>query len=239
MPNVKYPSGLVEYENMNKNSTHPNPWGPPSMFDQMFHQHSAAYKIYRPKIEENFMKPDPTRNQFKTGPFSERFGLWTYRGFLAGLVVSYVDLVFVTQSRNLRTNIARVLYLTPPVMTLPMAYITSRELLGSVYGEDKVWTYAAAAVPPGCIWAAFRKRARPGIVVFALMAFYGVTQKADEDLGGILWGRKVPQDYFDKDRPLGAPFQRKSLESWSDADPGPYWKQFVDDKQDPNKNDKV
>lgn len=37
MPDVKYPSGLVEYVNLNKDSTHPNPWGPPSMFDQMFH----------------------------------------------------------------------------------------------------------------------------------------------------------------------------------------------------------
>jgi hypothetical protein len=75
----------------------------------------------------------------------------------SGLVVSYVDLVFVTQSRNMRTNIARFLYLTPPVMTLPMAYITSREVLGSAFGEDKIWTYAAAAVPPGCIWGAFSK----------------------------------------------------------------------------------
>ena len=71
--------------------------------------------------------------------------------------MSYVDCVFVTQSRNLRTNIARILYLTPPVMTLPMAYITTREVLGSMYGEEGVWTYAAAAVVPGCIWGAFSK----------------------------------------------------------------------------------
>ena len=29
------------------------------------------------------------------------------------------------------------------------------------------------------------------------------------------------------------------MEFWSDADPGLYWKRFVDEKQDPNKNDKV
>ena len=75
----------------------------------------------------------------------------------SGLAVSYVDLVFVTQSRNMRTNIARILYLTPPVMTLPMAYITTREVLGSAYGEKGVWTYAAAAVVPGCIWGSFSK----------------------------------------------------------------------------------
>jgi len=239
MPNVLYPSGLTEFENLNKNSTHPNPWGPPSMFDQMFHHHSASYKIYTPALQENFMKPDPTKNDFKTGPFSERFGLWTYRGFLAGLCVSYVDLVFVTQSRNMRTNIARILYLTPPVMTLPMAYITTREVLGSAYGEKGVWTYAAAAVVPGCIWGSFRKRIRPGLVVFAGMAFYGVSQKANADMGGILWGDKALPNHFEKDRPLWAPFQRNSMKSWSDADPGPYWKQFVDEKQDPNKNDKV
>ena len=75
----------------------------------------------------------------------------------SGLTVSYVDCVFVTQSRNMRTNIARILYLTPPVMTLPMAYITTREVLGSAYGEKGVWTYAAAAVVPGCIWGTFSK----------------------------------------------------------------------------------
>ena len=71
--------------------------------------------------------------------------------------MSYVDCVFVTQSRNMRTNIARILYLTPPVMTLPMAYITTREVLGSAYGEKGVWTYAAAAVVPGVIWGTFSK----------------------------------------------------------------------------------
>ena len=75
----------------------------------------------------------------------------------SGLTMSYVDCVFVTQSRNMRTNIARILYLTPPVMTLPMAYITTREVLGSAYGEKGVWTYAAAAVVPGVIWGTFSK----------------------------------------------------------------------------------
>jgi len=70
------------------------------------------------------------------------------------------------------------------------------------------------------------------------MAIYGVSQKANEDLGGELWGT-TPPTYYEKDRPIWAPFQRNSMQSWSDADPGPYWKQFVDETQDPNKNDKV
>merc|ERR1719491_2795171 len=104
----------------------------------------------------------------------------------------------------MRTNIARILYLTPPVMTLPMAYITTREVLGSMYGEEEVWTYADAAVVPGCIWGSFRKRIRPGLVVFAGMAMYGVSQKANADMGGLLWGDKALPNHFEKDRPLWA-----------------------------------
>jgi len=238
MPHVEYPSGCFEYENLNKNSTHPNPWKPPSMFDQWSGQYTAAYKIYRPRCEENFMKPDPTKNGIKNGAFSERFGLWTYRGFVIGLAVSYLDIVFITQSRNVRTNIARILYLTPPVMTLPMAYLTTREVLGTTFGENQVWTYAAAAVPPAAIWASFRKRFRSGVWVGLAFALYGVVQKSNEDLGGEIFGKTKP-DSFDKERPLGVWKNRHSLQSWTEADPGPYWKQFVDEKQDPNKNDKI
>ena len=76
---------------------------------------------------------------------------------LSGSLVSYCDVVFLTQSVNLTTNVARFLYLTPPTMSLPMAYITSREVLGTAYGHEKIWPYAAAAIPPAAIWGAFRK----------------------------------------------------------------------------------
>merc|ERR1711962_1665309 len=96
MPNITHPSGMVEFENLNKHSTHPNPWKPPSMSDQFFHHPTSFYKIYKPKHEENFMKEDPTRNHMRTAPFADR------------LAVSYVDIMFVTQSLNLKTNIARI-----------------------------------------------------------------------------------------------------------------------------------
>ena len=43
------------------------------------------------------------------------------------------------------------------------------------------------------------RRIRPGVVVFTAMAIYGVSQKANADLGGELWGQ-TPPTYFEKDR---------------------------------------
>ena len=43
------------------------------------------------------------------------------------------------------------------------------------------------------------RRIRPGVVVFTAMAIYGVSQKANADLGGELWGQ-TPPNYFEKDR---------------------------------------
>ena len=75
---------------------------------------------------------------------------------LSGVLVSYVDIVFITQSVNLKTNVARFLYLTPPTMCIPMAYVTTREVLEHTVG-DKLWTYTAAALPGAAIWGVFRK----------------------------------------------------------------------------------
>jgi len=184
------------------------------------------------------MKPDPTKNNMKTAPFADRLATWTWRGFLAGMVVSYTDIVFVTQSVNLRTNIARILYLTPPVMTVPMSYVTTREVLEHTVG-DKLWTYGVAAFPGAAIWGVFRKSVRAGATAFAFMAGFGGLAKANSDLGGQLWNTNGTLAFWDRDRPLHYWNLRTGTDRFDKIDPGPYWKQFVDEKQDPAKDTKV
>ena len=49
----------------------------------------------------------------------------------------------------------------------------------------------------------------------------------------------ISQVNFDLQKLQCASLGPISMKFWSDADPGPYWKQFVDEKQDLNKNYKV
>ena len=56
----------------------------------------------------------------------------------------------------MKTNVARAMYLIPPVMCVPMAYVTTREVLEHTMG-DKLWTYGAAGIPGGLIWGSFSK----------------------------------------------------------------------------------
>ena len=66
-------NGYRYVENMNKNSTHPNPWRPPNMIDCTTGYYSNSYKIYKPKNEEKMFVPDTKHNMLVHGPFSERF----------------------------------------------------------------------------------------------------------------------------------------------------------------------
>jgi len=237
MPNIVHPNGMVEFENLNKHSTHPNPWKPPSMSDQFFHHSSSFYKIFKPKAEETFMKEDPTRNHMKTAPFADRLATWTWRGFIGGVAVSYFDILFVTQSLNMKTNVARAMYLIPPVMCVPMAYVTTREVLEHTMG-DKLWTYGVAGIPGGLIWGSFRKSIRSGILAFSLMAAFGSICKMNADTGGFLEGEKIHRTW-ERNRGLNIWNYRTGTESFDKMDPGPYWKQFVTEDQDPAKHTKV
>ena len=78
---------------------------------------------------------------------------------ILGTIASIFDMVFVTQSVSLKTNITRWLYITPPVMMLPISFTMTREVMESVIGDCHT-TYTVASLPPAVIWGFFRKSFR-------------------------------------------------------------------------------
>ena len=85
MPEIVHPTlGFKEFVNLNKDSTHPNPWKPPNFTDQLTRTHSSAYKIYHSPWDNRIGVKDETKNKIANGPFSERLWLWGKRGFGAG-----------------------------------------------------------------------------------------------------------------------------------------------------------
>ena len=142
--------------NLNKDSTHPNPWKPPSMFDQTFGFHHSAYKIYRPKNEDSLFVANPDINPLKRGTFLDKMLVSTWKGFAIGTIASMLDMVFITQSVSMKTNLTRFLYITPPVMMLPISFTMTKELLEGQIGDCHS-TYTLASLAPSTVWGFFRK----------------------------------------------------------------------------------
>ena len=85
MPDQQIPNqSLWIYTNLNKDSTHPNPWKPPSLIDQLGHYHSSAYKIHKHPMENSLLIPNDDLNPLKKGAFTDRLMTATYKGFMFG-----------------------------------------------------------------------------------------------------------------------------------------------------------
>ena len=80
----------------------------------------------------------------------------TWKGFAIGALASALDMVFITQSVSAKVNITRFLYITPPVMMMPISFTMTRELLDKQIG-DCYTTYNLASLAPATIWGFFSK----------------------------------------------------------------------------------
>merc|ERR1711878_34826 len=69
----------------------------------------------------------------------------TWKGFAIGALASALDMVFITQSVSAKVNITRFLYITPPVMMMPISFTMTRELLDKQIG-DCYTTYNLASL---------------------------------------------------------------------------------------------
>lgn len=157
MPEITHPSGVVDLVNLNKDSTHPNPWKPPQAIDQISSRYTSSYQIYHHPKADTIFKSDPTKDMTAEGSLMSRMLLWGARGFAVGCFFSYCDIMFFTQSISWKTNVARFLYITPPTTVLGPAYIVTREVTSGLVGQDKVWPYVASALAPAGLWGTFRK----------------------------------------------------------------------------------
>ena len=89
MPDKQIPNqDLWIYTNLNKDSTHPNPWKPPSLIDQFSAFYHNAYKIHKHPMENTLLIPNDDLNPLKEGAFTDRLLKATYKGFVIGKLFS-------------------------------------------------------------------------------------------------------------------------------------------------------
>merc|ERR1712012_88302 len=105
--------------------------------------------------------------------------------FVIGTFASCMDMVFIQQSVSLKTNIARWMYITPPIMMMPVSYTMTQELLGRHLG-DRHLTYSLSSLAPAMIWGFFRQSWGRGIRMYIGIAFFTNFLKLNADVGGLL-----------------------------------------------------
>ena len=88
--------------NLNKDSTHPNPWYPPTQYERMGSV-SLPYRIYRdPRITPEPLKP--LRNFLEEDDLVKNIGWAARKGFVLGLAFAVNDILVIN---NIDTRKAR------------------------------------------------------------------------------------------------------------------------------------
>lgn len=152
--------------------------------------------------------------------------------FFSGLFVSWMDAIYLTQSRSIKTTMARFLYLTPPVMALPVSYIVAREVLDKVPGDkgpnERWWPYLGASLAPAAIWGVFRNNFFIGMRMYFYIAGASLILKLGEELTGKedrkIWDESTRINMDNKGVP---PFYFTTLKTIRGDDPGPVYPKFL------------
>lgn len=128
---------------------------------------------------------------------------------------------------------ARFLYLTPPVMAMPVSYVVSREVLAKTFGDEqnvKTWPYVAASVAPAAVWGVFRNSFFTGLRMFGIVGTFTFVIKYVEDLSGPSENKiaSVLHGNSNIGQMDAAPFYFNSLRTIKeDKDPGAVYRKFL------------
>jgi len=246
MPDVWPSYSPAQMGNLNKDSTHPNPWYPPTEMER-FRCAAVPYRILH-HSNDPIGPMKPGRNFLEQDPFLDncRFGaVW---GWKIGTILALNDIVNVNQIDANRARFARYCFIVPPYIAMGVSYVCAREVLGNVSKEkDALWTYPAATLAPGTIFGIFKNNFYVGLRVTGFMALFATYWKWNIDLGHVAdtpWSllnfdkHSKLQDYNHETGQYrtqtmpaegwkGWPFKYNSVKSWWSMTDEPTWKKHV------------
>lgn len=237
--------------NLNKDSTHPNPWYPPTEYERM-RGFCVPYRIYHnPKDPIGPIKP--LKNFLEEDGFISNCGWAAWKGLFIGSLFAANDIIVVNNIDAPKARFARCCYVIPPYVGMAVSFVAAREALGNISREKNApWTYPAAVLAPASIWGIFRNGLDHGIRFAVFGGIVAAVYKWNIDHGGMLlpkgssfsaqpfyqiWGNKY-QDYDHEKgdhRPQsfwgqgwrGWPFKVEDYNNWWTPREEPTWKKHV------------
>jgi len=159
--------GRLFSRNLNHDSTHPNPWRPPTIFEATLPGRSDFMNL------EQWTQPTFVKTQmgFENTELTEKLRYYGTRGILLGNVFGVHDVCFIESSKKLTAmgKFARWAYVLSPWPAMALTYVGSHHMINMKASEkNATWTYGAAAIPTAGIWGAYKRAWGPGIRVAIL-----------------------------------------------------------------------
>lgn len=207
--------------NLNKDSTHPNPWAPPNAYNFATLAYNP-YRIYKGHPTTITKLPNPLRDD----PFFSKMVRGAWDGFLIGIGLATTSTLLDPKLVGFRPKMARFVYLAAPYSVMPVTYIATREVMEHFAG-DQTWTYFWATAAPATIYGVVRNSFSSG----ALFLFFGgmipLIYKMNIDYGGFFHMHNPDRIGPSRFLPLSWKGNSKSkfLESYETE---PSWKKWLD-----------
>jgi len=177
--------------NLNKDSTHPNPWYPPTQYERLGNM-AVPYRIYR-HPQSTYEPIKPLRNFLEEDDLITNIGWAAWKSFIFGLAFAANDIVVINNIDTRKARFARLCYLVPPYVGMGVSYVCFREALGNV-GKEKnaAWTYPVACIAPGTIWGIVRNSFERGLRFTFFSGVIAACWKWNQQYGGLLSGGHSP-----------------------------------------------
>jgi len=148
--------GQLITRNLNANSTHPNPWRPPTWyecnwFDFLPHLNLTTW------LQPAMIKQDM---EFEKTDLTEKLTWYGIRAGLFGSIFAHLDLVHrpSSQALTLPGKIARFSYLVTPYVAMSTTYICTHHIINKMVKKpNEPWIYGASWLPAAAIWGGYKR----------------------------------------------------------------------------------
>lgn len=237
--------------NLNKDSTHPNPWRPPTQWCRWAPASYQPYRIYRGNPEGPVK---PAHNFLEDDPFLDNVRIVGTKSFLFGTAYAANDIIVLNRIDAPRAQLARYFFVMPPFIAIGLTYISAREILGNLSTKkNDTWTYGVATLAPATIWGIFKNSVLSGTRFFMFGAIFAIAYKTNKDVGDLggnpLQEMALPYDpekgtampkswdalgWKGTQSPWGgiaAPGERSGILSWFTPNIEPEWKKHVSEEE--------
>lgn len=234
--------------NLNKDSTHPNPWYPPTEFERM-RGIAYPYRIFHHPM--NTIGPLPTlKNFLEEDPLLDKIRWGASTGLKVGTLVAVNDIINVNAIDANKARFARACFIIPPYIAMGVSFVAAREVLSNTSKQkDAAWIYPMAMIAPATIHGVVKNSFIAGVRASFALGLLGYLYKWNIENGNLLdqWystlnpersGLGKYQDYNHEtgmNRQLhvthdgwkGWPFRSDNLRNFATPSDEPDWKKHV------------
>jgi len=182
--------GKLSSRNLNADSTHPNAWRPPTMFESVIPGDFQSLNLLT-WLQPTMQKSEIT---FEKNTLAENIRTYGIKAIALGNIVAVFDLTQVKSSAALTPmgKVARWAYIVSPWVAMSTSYVATQHIINKAFPqhENKPWTYGAAWISPAAVWGTYKRCWGAPMRVFFVGGFLTYAFKYLMDNGIFVFGPK-------------------------------------------------